>query len=176
MKDSFVPESPAQLTVLDSELNHFVFGHWHNVNVTVWQHQATGKAVARFTKVVEALTRQHPTGLSSIHLIANRAGVPTAEARAGFLQLMKRYEKDLANVAIIIAGSGFWASTMGSVITGMRLLAPMSFGFRIFNNIDESAPWLAEGHSKKTGVTLDEAQLVTVLKSAQHEYLDSVAK
>ncbi len=164
------PQEPL-FRVLDSAPDHFVFGSWQDVNISIWLRQATGPAVTRLDRVVDSMVAKHPAGISSVQLVANGAAVPTAEARSGFLRIMKRYANDLACVAIHLGGSGFWASTMSSFITGMRLVSPLSFGFRIYSDIADIADWLPEKHVKKTSVRIEREQFAKMLTEVCRDFL-----
>lgn len=157
--------------VLDSEPEQFVFGSWQDINISIWLRQATGPAVTRLGGIVQSMTAAHPAGISSVQLIKSGAAVPTADARIGFLRIMKRYSNDLACVAIHLGGSGFWASTMSSFITGMRLVSPLPFGFRIYRDIVAIADWLPKGHAKKTSVEIDREQFVETLTGVHRDFL-----
>jgi len=159
--------------VLDSAPDHFFFGSWRDVNICIWLQQATGPTVARFDKIAESMIAEHPAGISSVQLIANGAAVPTAEARRGLLRMMKQYANDLACVAIHLGGSGFWASTMSSFLTGMRLVSPLSFGFRIYKDLADIADWLPQAHAKKTAVKIERQQFLEMLTAVYRDFLPS---
>jgi hypothetical protein len=161
------------VTILDSEASHFWFGHWNDVLICVWNKQATGPAVLRLAKVAESMSRQNKKGISTVHLIANHAAIPTAEARTGFIHIMKEYADQLACVGILVSGAGFWASAMTSFLTGIRLVSPFSFDFRIFNNVEQMSVWLPKAHRLKTSNSIESAQLVAVLTHAYDTLIEN---
>jgi hypothetical protein len=152
--------------VLDSEPGAFVFGAWKNVLVIVWKSQATASSVARFAKAIEVMAARSPGRRSNIHVIQQGAPLPTAESRAGFVELMKRNKDSLACVAIVIAGIGFWSGALRGAMIGVRLLSPRSFEFRVAGSSEEVCRWLPAAHQKKTGVSLDPRRLAAVLEAA----------
>src|SRR5262245_53157518 len=121
-------KSSSRFVVLDSEPGAFVFGAWQNIRIAVWPQQATGLALERLDRITQQMLQAWPNGISTIHV--TRSGpiggarmserLPTEEARAGFKGLIDRYAQ-LACVAVLIEGSGFVASTLRSVITGIRI-------------------------------------------------------
>jgi hypothetical protein len=155
-----------ELTVIESEPGHFSFGTWQNIVICLWYRQATGPAVARLEKVVARMSLQNGRMISSVHLIAEHAAMPTAEARTGFIRLMKHYADHLACIGILVTGSGFWASAMSSFLTGIRMLSPYSFDFRIFNTIDQIIDWLPDAHQRKSSTAIDSSRLAEILTSA----------
>jgi hypothetical protein len=152
--------------VLDSEPGAFVFGAWKNVLVIVWKSQATASSVARFSKAIDVMAASLPGCRSNIHLIQEGAALPTPGARAGFVSLMRRNKDSLACVAIVIAGTGFWSGALRGAMTGLRLVSPRSFDFRVAGSSEDVARWLPAAHEKKTGISLDPQRLVAVLAMA----------
>jgi hypothetical protein len=96
-------------------------------------------------------------------VIKDRAPLPTAEARAGFVRIMKEHSAQLANIAIVLGGTGFWAGAMRSAITSMRFLSPRTFEMRMNANTSEVAAWMPAAHWARTGVRLDRPAFSGVL-------------
>ena len=76
--------------VLDSEPGAFIFGSWRNVFIGIWESQATMAAVDRMVKATDAMSELHPTGRSTIHIVVHGAGLPSAEVRAHFVDVLKK--------------------------------------------------------------------------------------
>jgi hypothetical protein len=144
-----LPDGPSdaqllsELTVEDSEPGRFHMASWRNVLM----------AAANLG-----------TRRSNIHVIGEGVGLPTPAARDGFVELMKEHADRLACVAIVVGGTGFLASAMRSLMTGMRLLAPRSFNYRLHGSIEEVAKWLPTEHLAKTGEEIDGRRLGQVLE------------
>jgi hypothetical protein len=158
------PSATPELKLLDSEPGSFAFYTWQNIMIACWSKRAEGHSIERIARLRESMADAHPEGVSVIYLIANEAGLPTAEARAGVRQLMARFSKQRACLAIVIQGEGFWASGMRAVITGVRLLVPIKFPMGVFAGVDAVAQWLPEWHERRTGVRLAPGQLLGVLE------------
>jgi hypothetical protein len=152
------------LALLDSEPGEFAFYSWKNVMITCWSRRATGPAVERVTLAREAMEREHPEGVSVVYLIADNAGLPTPEARAGAKQLMARFRHKRACLALVVQGAGFWASAMRGAITGARLLIPDAFPMRICGDVAEVVDWLPLQHAERTGTKVEPETLRTVLQ------------
>jgi hypothetical protein len=135
-----------------------------NVLIHSWSARATGPAVARISVATQRMIASYPSGISTIHMIANKVGVPEAEARSALMKIMSEQAKHLACVAVVVGGTGFWASTMRSFVTGMRFMTPRNFDLRLHGTVDEVLAWFPKEHMKQTGVSVDEA-LARVLKS-----------
>jgi hypothetical protein len=163
------PNSPSPqraLQLLDSDNETFsVFG-WQNITIVIWPSQATGTAVKRLAKVTELKAAEFREGFSNVHVVKNGAGMPTPEARAGFVEMMEKHSKELACVSTVLLGSGFWVSALQSVTTGMRMISPRSFDHRINNSFEALVSWLPKEHRKRTGVSVDPRELHTVLDNA----------
>jgi hypothetical protein len=135
--------------------------------IVSWTSRATGAAATRLSDVTQRMTASHPSGISAIHLIANNVGVPTPEGRSGIMKIMNDKAKSLACVAVVVGGTGFWASTMRSVVTGMRFMTPRNFDLRLHASSEEVLDWLPKEHEQSTGVSVDSALLARVLRSVE---------
>ena len=159
-------ELSVPLRLLDSEAGHFSFFVWQNVTIVAWASAATGSVVQRIDAASAPLLKEHREGISTIHLVKEGAGMPTAEAREGFLQSMKVNAKSLQCVSVVMLGGGFWASTLQSIVTGMRMLAPNSFVLRVDNGFDSCVHWLPPEHLRRTGVALRPDELKAAMTEA----------
>jgi hypothetical protein len=156
----------SEITVHDTEPGAFYIASWKGVVMVRWESAATGGAVERLAKVSADLAAdEREPARSNVHIIADGAGLPTPDARAGFIRLMKQHAGRLACVAIVVGGTGFLASAMRSLMTGMRLLAPRSFNYRLHGSIHEVVEWLPAEHFARTGEQLDPRRLAEVLAS-----------
>jgi hypothetical protein len=149
--------------VLDTEPGAFIFGSWRNVFVGVWESQATMPAVERMVRATNMLNDLHPAGRSTIHIVSNGAGLPTTDVRAHFVDALKKNAGQLACVAVVVGGTGFWTSALRSFVTGLRWLAPRSFDFRLNATVEEVTRWLPAEHAKRTGVVLEPRRLAQVV-------------
>ncbi|MET0592911.1 MAG: hypothetical protein ABW133_09445, partial [Polyangiaceae bacterium] len=68
-------------------------------------------------------------------------------------------------VSIVIHGSGFVASAVRSFLTGLRLVAPRSFDFRLHSRTFEVLKWFPAAHENRTGRPIDVAQFGRVLSA-----------
>jgi hypothetical protein len=161
---SMAPSPKRDLVLLHAEAGHFSCHSWQNIMFTCWFTRATGPAVQRIAELREVMDREHPEGLSVVYLIANDAGLPTPEARAGVSQLMTRYHRKRACLAIVVQGEGFWAGAMRAVITGVRMLTPEQFSMGVFSRVEQVAAWLPAQHLQRTGTELQRAEFLVILR------------
>ena len=147
----------------DAEPGAFLFGSWMNVLVAVWESQATDPGVERMAKVIRTVADARPEARSNIHIIMDGAALPEAHTRVKFVELMKQNEGQVACIAVVAGGTGFWASAFRSFVTGLRWLAPRSYDLRIHGTIEEVVRWLPPQHLQRTGVRLDPVRLQRLL-------------
>jgi hypothetical protein len=156
----------ADLTLLDAEPGSVTLYAHENITIIVWWGPASTLAVQRLHRITEQRRKQHPQGLSVIHIVKGDLVLPDQETRDAFVRLMRDSDTALAAVAVVIGGGGFWASALRSVITGMRVLARSAFEMRLHGNIDEVLKWLPDKHAKRTGVVIDKDRLRRALETA----------
>lgn len=153
------------LEFLDGEPGTCRIAALRNVMVVYWTSRATGAAAVHVAAATVHVLETYPAGLSAVHVIADKSGLPTPEGRAGLIQIMNEKAAQIASVAVVVGGTGFWASAMRSFITGMRFVSPRNFDLRLHGTVAEVMMWLPQQHARLTGVTLDERQLLRVLES-----------
>src|SRR4051812_18058419 len=115
------------LEFLDGEAGVCRIASLRNIMIVVWSARATAPSVEKLDFATRRLAGAHPSGVSVIHMIADTAGIPSPEARNAFLKIMNEQAKTIACVAVVVGGTGFWASAMRSFITGLRFMSPRSF-------------------------------------------------
>jgi hypothetical protein len=143
----------------------FVLAKWKNVGIVVWGVQATLPLVAKLEVFSDALIAEHQEGISAVHVIANAAALPESATRAELDRISNKYAKNLACMATVIEGTGFWASAMHSFITSIHWVTRRPFKVRISSNLNEIAAWLPTLHWERTGVRFSTADILRVLQS-----------
>ena len=131
------------------------FGSWKNVLVSVWEAQGTIVAIDRMLEAATAMPRI-AAKRSDIYIIAEGARLPEAGVRDHFVEVIQSHSIDLACVAVVVEGSGFWASALRSFVTGLHWLAPRSFDFRLHGSINEMITRLPPIHERLSGIHLDQ--------------------
>jgi hypothetical protein len=151
--------------LIDEEPGKYRFCRWQGNNIVVWFGPAGGETVQRLDRMIP----EQPAGTmrSDVHVVLQGSGLPTSEARAGFVGMMKRMEGQLACVGVVIEGGGFWASAMRSAVTGLNILAPRPITMRVLGSIDDLVGWLPAEHERRTGVALDGDMLRQAVQEAR---------
>jgi hypothetical protein len=155
-------------TIVEVEPGVCAVATWHNFVITIWVAAGTQAAVARVARVTAMTCEQHPEKVSHVHLLKNGIGLPSSDARSGLVQIMKDHGGRIGVCAVMVGGSGFWASAMRSTITAMRMLAPREFELRLHGTLDEIMAWVPDAHRQCTGVDIPASALERVLKSAEN--------
>lgn len=152
--------------IIEIEPGTCCVGSWANITLTRWVGRGTAPAVERVGRVGDEVRTQYPAGTSAIHLIAEGAGMPTPEAREGLIKLMNRKTDRLGCVAVVVGGSGFWASAIRSLITGMRAVSSRAYELKLAGSIEEVVAWFPDQHAKRTGISIDAKELASALRAA----------
>jgi hypothetical protein len=157
---------PETLEFLDGEPGICRIAALRNVMIVHWTARADGSAVKRVSNAFDHMLESYATGCSAIHIISSTAGVPTPEGRAGLIEIMNERASKIACVAVVVGGTGFWASTMRSFVTGLRFMTPRNFELRLHGKPAEALEWLPKHSAKLTGVQVDEKALARALEAA----------
>ena len=153
---------PRELPTIAFAADGCVLGHWRAITLGVWGVQADAALVGELDKLSLRMATKYPR-LSGVHLILNNTPLPRPEARAAFNALTERYANQLAGVATMLEGGGFWASALRGFITSLHVIGGRRFKFKTHGSIREVAEWLAPIHSADTGDPIDPVELENVL-------------
>jgi hypothetical protein len=156
---------PETLEFLEGEPGTCRIAALRNVMIVHWTSRATGSAAAKLSAAFEQVLKSYPMGSSAVHVISREAGLPTPEGRAGLMQIMTERAEKIACIAVVVGGTGFWASAMRSFVTGMRFMTPRNFELRLHGTTAEALTWLPAHSAKVTGVSVDERALARALES-----------
>jgi hypothetical protein len=161
--------APARASTVDVTMRHVVpgayqLGVWNSILFARWERSADAIGISHLDEISKSFRTAHPTGRQSgIHIVLEGVGLPTPEARAGLMRLMKTQADQIAAIAVVICGSGFAAGAIRSFLTGLRLAAPRSFDFRVHSRTSDVLAWLPEAHNRQTGEDIKAAQLERAL-------------
>jgi len=153
-----------KVVVVGEYPNVFRIGLLGHAAVTVWLgklHRAAAVSFARVTS--EALDMMHGERGSSVQMIDERVQLPDVDTRDVLVKIMRDSAPRTACVSIVIDGGGFWASAVRGFVTSLGVLAPRTFDIHAHASIAQVLDWLPVEHHKRTGVSLDPAQLAHLL-------------
>jgi hypothetical protein len=159
-------QASSEVTVLHNVPGFVQFGIWNDILFARWEQAADIAAVSRLQEINRDFRRAHPGGrLSGIHIVLAGAGLPTPEGRAALVDTMKNQADEFGAIAVVIGGTGFFASAIRSFLTGLRFLAPRDFDFRLHGRSSEILDWFPAAHQRRTGQRIDVFQLGRVISS-----------
>lgn len=133
----------------------------------VWGEVADLESVECLARVGQERIRDYPCGVSDVHVIGRQLGLPDAETRARLLAESRQATSHLAAVAVVVGGSGFWASAIRGLVTGMHVLLAGDFELKLFGDGEDMPEWLSRVHTHKTGVDVPADALRTALREAR---------
>ena len=160
-------DSP-DLALMAYEPGAYAFYRWDDIAVNVWLSHPTGEAVRVLARLTEESSQCNPQGLSSIHWIENAAGLPTPDARHELAEIVRHYEGHIICVAVLLRGSGFWASAVRSALTGVALLSPKRFPLRFFADLPGLSSFVEHEHQQRVGQSPRSTRIATFVTSAAH--------
>lgn len=149
---------------------------WQNISINQWIGQPTIEAVKQIGTTTRKLIRQYPGGHSNVTFVFQGVPGPTPEVQSVFDSVFDNRRSRIACMAIVLEGSGFWASGIRSSVVGMNIRSPGQLALRIFNTIEEAVQWLPREHMNRTGVQIEASQLKTVLSTAREKVSQVVQK
>jgi hypothetical protein len=164
----------ARPVVAEFEPGHFCCSVWQNVSILIWADRATKEALGRIQRVTKRMIEGYPNGHSNVAFVLDGVKPPTPEAREIFTRLYNERVSHLKCLAVILEGTGFWASTLRSSVTNMQLEARRTTAIGQYTSIEELATWMAPIHAERTGVTITALQLRVALRAARADGVPGV--
>ena len=166
---SVAPPAYRSRTVIPRAVDpgRFRYCSWLNLTIGVWSDQATEEAARSVLELSKQMVQEHSFGHSSVVFVLDGAPAPTPAANRLFAHLYDDKVSDLACMAIIIEGEGFWASSIRSAITGLRMSVPGAMQLRVSNHIDHVVEWLPAEHCRRTGVSISAPELRHALETCR---------
>jgi hypothetical protein len=140
-----------------------------NVAIMAWHRNPTAPVIDALHRAAEPQRRQFPSGMSFVHLGRVQLAMLDPEGRQAFVRVAQELGSYNVATAIVARASGFWASTLRSIATGIVVLARTPIDLRFHEHPEELLEWLPAKHEEKTGIKLDVDRLRRILLQAAHE-------
>ncbi len=115
-----------------------------------WIGSTETPAVTRLSRAISALASKHPAGVALIQYIAVSAVAPNKAARKALEDMLRGLPDKIVCSSLIVAGSGFRAASVRSLVTGLAMLARPQFPHGVHASIREAARWHAD-HLSRVG-------------------------
>jgi hypothetical protein len=109
----------------------FVIATWRPILAVVWRGETSLEGAKSLRSATSEFASRHPRGIGLLTIIGARAPLPAPAVRKALAQLLVEGSEFIKCSAIIIEGSGFRASTVRSVVTGLTLLAQQAYPHRV---------------------------------------------
>jgi hypothetical protein len=131
------------------------------------------KALEKLQEFGVLMSHLYPDGHSSVVLIADRLPAPQPETQAAIGKLFGA-RSSLACVAIILEGSGFWASGIRCMITNTHRDATGRAKLHVSTSVEGALSWLPTEHAQATGIEID-AHLLHAFIAHLREHVANMA-
>jgi hypothetical protein len=141
--------------------------YWvQNVVIMAWRKPVTAPVLEALHAMVQAQRVRYPSGMSFVHVGRAEMAFMDAATRQTFVRTSRELDGYTAATAILTRASGFLASTLRSIATGILVLSRANVDLRFNERPEEVIEWLPEPHESKTGIKLDVEMLLHVLRRA----------
>ena len=146
------------MRVASEDRNHVTFT-WGPIVGTIWKDETLVRAVYELRDIFVELAAAMPRGKAAVlTIIAANAPLPSADARTGLVNIFGESANAVVCSAVIMEGSGFRASAVRSVATGIGLIAHQPFPHRIFSNVSTALAWVKPELQRQIAMTINAAQ------------------
>ena len=112
---------------------------WGDVLLVVWHDRTTLEGVQASVRVYEDLAAEYPSGVFLLTVVEEKAQVPDAAVRKALSRLLARGAGRTRKSALVYEGSGFNASIVRSITTGLARLAGVPYPHKVFATVADAA-------------------------------------
>lgn len=154
------PDAPIQPASAPGVFSLYWF---ENIAIILWHTQPTPEAPDALTALLVESRERFPSGISAIHIQHFTPKMLAAETRNGFARSIKAVHGHIIATAVVTHASGFMASTLQSMATGIVALARMRVDLRFHERPEEIIEWLPAKHEQHCGVKIDSVKLRAML-------------
>jgi hypothetical protein len=139
---------------------------WKNVLIVVWIGDAPVELMRRLKSALSLHLRE--LGMVSVVSVVTAVGeLPDDDKRRAYKEVIAAHGGSFANVAMVMEREGFVSSAIRALMTGLLMVAGRQQTFNVAGNVEQAATWLVPRHAAATGVQLELAELVRVVKQAR---------
>ena len=160
------PEAEPSVTFTEAGVCHFA--NWHNVSVGVWVGRATLEAARGLFSVGGQMTRAFPSGHSSVAFVRDKVSAPPPQVE----ELIKRsfgLGSDLTCLAIVLEGSGLWATSLRNMLEKMHQTGRGSVRLQIATSMDDMLGWFLDRHARSTGARFEPGPFRVAMQHMREE-------
>jgi hypothetical protein len=132
---------------LPTEIRHAdetgVLGWLDKLLIAVWRGSTLEGADVFYDEMKRGF-QQYGTGVGHLAVIEPKTPMPPPEARQRISQVFDEHPEACSVVAVVFEGSGFFASAVGSVASGIMLLTGRKTPFKVCNSLPEAALFMTQ--------------------------------
>lgn len=111
---------------------------YNRVFMVVWRKRTTLKGTINLQRYCHEFGRSMRNGIGLLTVIEQGASSPDSDARKAVAEFLKQGSDYIKVSAVVVEGSGFRASAVRGVVTGLTMLARQAFPHRVVA-IEEAA-------------------------------------
>jgi len=152
-----VPITPASASGI------FSLFWFENIGIVAWHERPTPESADALADLLLASREQHPSGISLVHIQHYPPEMLTPETRSVFARKLKELGDHVIATAVVTHTSGFIASTLRSMATGILALGGKRIDLRFHERPEELLDWLPAKHEERSGVKVDRVKLRSTL-------------
>ncbi|GAB5545883.1 MAG: hypothetical protein SangKO_056430 [Sandaracinaceae bacterium] len=149
----------ALLEIAETTPDH-ALGRCGGAVLYVWRDATTVRAARRLRQLI-AEARGHAADGAGVLLgvVAEAAPPPGADARAALAEVLSGAAGFAHSSALVCEGSGFRASMVRGIVTGLNLIARPPFPHQVSANVPAAAQWL-EARTRGLGLHAYRAEAI----------------
>ena len=119
----------------------FAFGSWRSLFICCWRMHTTVECAQEVGRRCAEFAASHPEGIALLTIIEAHAPAPNNDARTAIADFPRNATYVRAS-ALAFEGTGFRASLVRSVVSGLTMLARQPFEHKVFDSVPTATQWL----------------------------------
>ncbi len=159
--------TPGSSALLGVAADH-AFGGWRDFLVVIWRGETTMEGIAELEAHLAAFAAGQPDGVVLVTIVERRAPLPPGKVRDALARFMARSASIRAS-GVVFEGSGFRASAVRSVVTGLTMLAKQPYPHKVFATVEQASVWLVEETNRVMGRSYQPEDLIGGIEAIRRE-------
>lgn len=130
------PRSDVELFHVDQDL---IVGGAGRLVVLVWRRRTTIEGVRVCREYVARRCVRKGDDFAIMSIVEAKATLPDSQARHAIAEMLQNGDRCFQISGLVFEGTGFFAATIRSVVTGITLMAKQNYPHRVFDSVASAA-------------------------------------
>jgi hypothetical protein len=123
-----------------------VVGSAQSLVIVIWKRRTLMTHLTDVRTAIQRARRAVPMPVCLMQIVPPEALVPDPGIRKALAMMLRESTDSISHSAVVQLGSGFRASIVRSIVTGVTVMSNPGFPHRVFSSIEHACDWMQASH------------------------------